>query len=126
MQEFWKLVRNSLNYKLQYNILKVLEGGGELKGLELSLRVTHTGCFTYISENINSTGNLALYNIKENKVSNKKDNFWMFLGTVIIMLQPDSPIGSGGGGIILPLWQLGLCFLGIVALREILVSTYAL
>lgn len=102
--------------------------GGELKGLELSLKIAHTGCFTYISENIiNSSGNMALYNIKENKVSNKKDNFRMFFGTLVIMLQPDSPNGSGGGGgIILPLWPLGFCCLGIVALREILVSTSAL
>lgn len=71
--------------------------GGELKGLELSVKITHTGCFTYIFENINSTGNLALYNIKENKVSNKKDNFRMFFETVIIMLKPDSPIGRDGG-----------------------------
>lgn len=70
--------------------------GGELKGLELSLRITRTGCFTYISENINSTGNLALFNIKENKVSNKEDKFRMFFRTVIIMLLPDSPIGRGG------------------------------
>lgn len=52
--------------------------GGELKGSELSLRITHTGCFTYIPENINSTGNLALFNIKENKVSNKKDKLLDF------------------------------------------------